>query len=72
MPRMTNSLIERQAHTETVLALLGNALVYLRLIDMRVRMAAANQPDLMAPAIDDLSSACGLIRTAQGEMGKQA
>ncbi len=70
MPRMTDSLIERQAHAETVLALLGNTLVYLRLIDVRVRMAAANQPGLMSPAIEDLSSACGLIRAAQGEMRK--
>ena len=71
MPRMTDTLIERQAQAETVKALLGNALVYLKLIDLRVRLAAVHQPDVLAPAIEDLSSAYGLIRTAQGELGKQ-
>jgi hypothetical protein len=69
MPRMTTSKTAEQAGIEDVQACLGNALVYLKLIDLRIRMAAANQPDLLGPAVEDVSSAFGLVKRAQGEVG---
>lgn len=70
MPKLNTADTTTQEGIENVQACLGNALVYLRLIDLRIRLAACSQPDVLAPAIEDLSSAHGLIRQAQAGIGR--
>lgn len=66
MPRLTEERAACQAEQEDVRSCLGNALVYLKLVDLRIRLAAGSQPDLLAPVCEDLLSAWELIRRAQG------
>jgi hypothetical protein len=48
---------------------LGNALVYLELVEVRVRMAHTSQPALMGPAVEDLAAIRTLIRSGQRQIG---
>jgi hypothetical protein len=64
---MTNNRTAEQAQFEDIQACLGNALVYLKLIDLRVRLAVEAQPELLGPAVEDVSSAFGLVKRAQGK-----
>lgn len=69
MPRLNTIESAEQEGLETIQACLGNALVYLKLIELRIRQAAARQSNLLDPAIDDLGSACTLIQRAQSSAG---
>jgi hypothetical protein len=63
---------ETQEQLEIAQGNLGHALVYLKLVDLRVRLAAQTQPDLLEPAIQDVGSAWELIRQAQGNISHLA
>jgi hypothetical protein len=69
MVRLTEESIAARDQIEEALFALGSALVYLDLIDARVRQAAARMPDLMRPAIDDLVQMRNLIREGQSQIG---
>jgi len=67
MARMTSSRSGEVEETEGDLALLGNSLVYLRLVTERIQAAMVVLPhqSLLAPAVEDLCLASHLIRSVQ-------
>jgi hypothetical protein len=69
MVRMTEEGIAARDQIEEALFALGSALVYLELVEARVRQAAARLPDLLKPAVDDLAQMRSLIREGQSQIG---
>jgi hypothetical protein len=69
MVRMTEEGIKARDQIEEALFALGSALVYLELVEARVRQAAARLPDLLKPAVDDLAQMRILIREGQTQIG---
>jgi hypothetical protein len=61
--------IEVRDQIEGAMISLGSALVYLDLVEARVRQAAARLPELLRPAVDDLSQMRILIREGQAQIG---
>jgi hypothetical protein len=69
MVRMSAEDIEVRDQIEGAMISLGSALVYLDLVEARVRQAAARLPELLRPAVDDLSQMRILIREGQAQIG---
>ena len=67
MGRLTDKLSAALEATEGDMAMLGNSLVYIRLVIERIQAVQAVVPQqyLLAPGIDDLTYAYRLIRTVQ-------
>lgn len=67
MARMNSSRSAIVEETEGDLALLGNSLIYLGLVDDRIQAAMAVLPQqaILAPAVEDLQHASHLIRSVQ-------
>lgn len=70
MPKLSADDTAEQEGLENIQSCMGNALVYLKLVDLRLRLAAGIQANLLDPAIDDLSNACALIHRAQLAAGR--
>ena len=67
MARLNSSRSSAVEEVEGDLALLGNSLIYLRLVSERIQaaMVVLPQQSLVAPALDDLRQASSLIRSVQ-------
>lgn len=68
MPKLKADSSLMQERLEGAQSCLGNAQVYMDLIYIRMRLAAAIQPNLLMPAMDDLTQARGLIRRGQSQI----
>lgn len=64
----------RTEQVEGVLGCLGNALVYLHLVELRVltAMREGDQCGLLGPAVEDLRRVGSLVRRAQVQVGGSA
>lgn len=65
MARLKGEKTHQLELLEGELGCLGNARIYLRLINERVRMAAINAEPLLSPALGDLMEIDRLILTVQ-------
>jgi hypothetical protein len=65
MARLNKIDSKRLEHYEGALGCLGNALILVELVEIRVGLAVPQLPGLLGPAIDDLGRAKGLIRQGQ-------
>lgn len=65
MARLNKADSRRLEHSEGALGCLGNALMLVELVEVRVGLAASHLPGLLGPAMDDLGRAKGLIRQGQ-------